>query len=343
MAVSAANEPYSIFTHGDASQRQDLITRHFSQMTAGNIMKMSYLHRTENNFTFTDADTLVGFAEANGMTIHGHALVWHSDYQVPGFMKNYQGDFSAMLTDHVQGVVNHFKTNFPGVVTSWDVVNEAVEQGTSDGYRRSVFYDRLPPAAAGEVPEYIKVAFQAARDADPSLDLYYNDYDNTANSARLAKTLDIAQALKDDGTIDGVGFQMHIYMDYPSIKNFKDAFQKVVDMGLKVKITEMDVAVVNPYAGGTPKLPKYDEQLTDRQKKRFCQVTEVYLDTVPANLRGGMTIWGLTDDESWLMSQFANATGAVYENVWPLLFNADLSAKPALQGIADAFTGKGCH
>lgn len=344
VAVSAANESYSIFNHSDASARQDVITRHFSQLTAGNIMKMSYLHPQEDTFTFGDADQLVGFAETNGMTVHGHALVWHSSYQVPGFMNNYEGDFAAMLTEHVTGVVEHFETDFPGVVTSWDVVNEAVDQGAADGFRRSVFYNELPPAAEGDIPEYLKVAFQAARDAGPGIDLYYNDYDNTANTTRLNKTLQIAEALKEEGTIDGVGFQMHIYMDYPSLSHFENAFQQVVDMGLKVKITELDIAVVNPYGGGgAPALPEYDEELAADQKQRFCQVAQVYLDTVPAELRGGLTVWGLTDDESWLMNQFANAAGANYDDVWPLLFNADLSAKPALQGVADAFTGQGCN
>lgn len=344
VAVSAANESYSIFNHSDASARQDVITRHFSQLTAGNIMKMSYLHPQEDTFTFGDADELVGFAETNGMTVHGHVLVWHSGYQVPNFMNGYEGDFAAMLSNHVKGVMEHFETEYPGVVTSWDVVNEAVDQGAADGFRRSVFYNELPPAAEGDIPEYLKVAFQAARDTAPDVDLYYNDYDNTANQTRLNKTLQIAEALKEEGTIDGVGFQMHIYMDYPSISQFENAFQEVVDLGLKVKITELDVAVVNPYGGGSaPVLPDYDEDLAAAQKKRFCQVAEVYLDTVPAEYRGGFTAWGLTDDESWLMNQFANAAGADYDDVWPLLFNADLSAKPALQGVADAFTGEGCN
>lgn len=342
VAISAANEPYSIFNHSDASERQDVITTHFNQLTAGNIMKMSYLHPSENEFTFGNADQLVDFAQSNGMSVHGHALVWHSDYQVPNFMNGYEGDWEAMLTKHVTEIVNHFDSD---VVVSWDVVNEAISydgDGDGNGWRESVFYNYEPPAE-GEVPKYIEVAFQAARDANADIDLYYNDYDNTANEDRLGKTLEIAERLKSLNLIDGVGFQMHVYMDYPSISNFENAFQEVVDMGLKVKVTELDVAVVNPYGGNAPDTLTYDEELAGEQKQRFCEITKVYLDTVPADLRGGFTVWGLTDDESWLMTQFANATGNEYDDVWPLLFNADLSAKPALEGVADAFWGETCN
>ncbi|WP_347332596.1 endo-1,4-beta-xylanase [Marinimicrobium locisalis] len=346
VAVSAAYESYSIFNHDDAAARQDVIVNHFDQLTAGNIMKMSYLHPEENRYEFENANQFVNFAQTNGMSVHGHALVWHSDYQVPDFMKGYEGDWRAMLTEHVTTIVNHFDEQYGDTLVSWDVVNEAVDNYSSnpaDGWRHSVFYNYEPPAT-GEVPPYIEVAFQAAHDAKPELELYYNDYDNTANADRLGKTLEIAEHLNGKGIIDGVGFQMHVYMDYPSLNDFQNAFKSVVDMGLKVKVTELDVAVVNPYGGGEPPpQPEYDLELATAQKVRFCQIAEVYLDTVPAEQRGGFTVWGLTDDESWLMQQFSNAVdGADYEDVWPLLFNADLSAKPALQGVADAFTGKGC-
>ncbi len=357
VAVSAANENYSIFNdsnvHDDAALRRELIPQHFSQLTAGNIMKMSYLHDDEGVFTFADADELVGFAETNGMTVHGHALFWHPDYQIPNWASaaasadTSAAEWENLLTNHVKGIVEHFDTEFPGVVVSWDVVNEAIDASTSDDWRHSIFYDAFPAPAAGEIPDYIRVAFQAARDhAHPDVDLYYNDYDNTANTDRLNKTLVIAEALAADGLIDGIGFQMHVYMDYPSIDNFRNAFQQVVDLGLKVKITELDVSVVNPYGSGTPPpQPEYDEELAGDQKLRFCQIAEVYMEVTAEKpeLRGGITVWGLTDDESWLMNQFNNnIDGANYDDVWPLLFNADLSAKPALQGVADALRGIAC-
>lgn len=334
IAVSAANENYSIFNNTDGAARQDVVVEHFDQLTAGNIMKMSYLHPSEDSYTFGDADELVNFAKTNGMTVHGHALVWHSDYQVPNFMKNYDGDWEAMLTDHVTTIVNHFDET----VVSWDVVNEAVDQNTDNGWRHSVFYNYEPPTD-GEIPPYIEVAFQAAHAANAELDLYYNDYDNTANDVRRNKTLEIAERLNELGVIDGVGFQMHVYMGYPSLQQFENAFQAVVDLGLKVKITELDIPINDPYTGGVGEtVTELTPEIANQQKQRFCEVITVYLETVPAELRGGVTIWGLSDDETWLISQYNNQ----FEDVWPLLFNADLSAKPALQGVADAFNGEPC-
>ena len=62
-------------------------------------------------------------------------------------------------------------------------------------------------------PEYIDIAFQAARDADPTAILIYNDYDNHDQTSAVwenqyKRTKDIADRLYAKGLIDGVGIQM---------------------------------------------------------------------------------------------------------------------------------------
>jgi endo-1,4-beta-xylanase len=142
--------------------------------------------------------------------------------------------------------------------------------------------------------------------------------------------------------IDGVGFQMHIFMDYPSINSISTAMQKVVDKGLKVKITELDIAVNNPYSSGwsvtNPTL--FTEATALAQKKRYCEVVKAYLDTVPADKRGGITVWGTTDANTWLTTATSQYNGQAL--AWPLLFDNNYNDKPALRGFADALQGAAC-
>ena len=48
----------------------------FSMLTPENDMKAEFLEPENGIFTFTDADTLVSFAEANNMLVHAHTLEW---------------------------------------------------------------------------------------------------------------------------------------------------------------------------------------------------------------------------------------------------------------------------
>lgn len=328
VAVSAGNETRAIL---NTPEKQKTIAQHFSQLTAGNIMKMSYLHPQENTYSWTNADALVDWAKSKGISVHGHALIWHSDYQVPNFMKNYNGDFEAMLDEHVTTIADHYK----GDVVSWDVVNEAIDENQSNCYRNSVFYQKLGAA-------FIENAFRAADAADPNADLYYNDYDTEGgNSNKLNCLLDLIDDLQDNGVpIDGVGFQMHVQIDWPSTSNLRTAFQAIVDRGLKVKITELDVPVNNPYASTV--FPQYDSFSADaqqKQKARYKAIAKTYMDVVPPALRGGFTVWGLWDGDSWLLS-FDERQGS---NDWPLLFGGPATGpyetKPAFDGVVEAFKG----
>lgn len=288
-------------------------------------MKMSYLHPSENTFNFTQADDLITFASRNGIRMHGHALIWHSDYQVPSFMKNYSGDFAAMLKTHVQTIASHFS----GKVDSWDVVNEALaEDGDSsavNGFRNSVFYQKMGI-------NYIDQAFINARAADPVADLYYNDYNIENGGAKTTNLYALVDGLKSRNVpITGVGFQMHVLLDWPSTSTIEAAMKAIADRGLKVKITELDVRVNNKYNPSAPVYTSLTTEAATRQKERYRQIVAAYLRAVPASQRGGISVWGVWDTDSWL--------NTASEPDWPLLFDANFQPKPALQGFADGLTG----
>jgi len=318
VAVNAGFENNSIINSSTSAQQQAVVFPNFNQMTAGNIMKMSYLHPQENIFTFGQADDFVSFANANGINVHGHTLIWHADYQVPSFMTNYTGDFAAMLKNHVQTIVSHFQ----GKVVSWDVVNEALaddgQPTVANILRSTVFSQKM-----GQ--DFIDQAFINARAVDPQVDLFYNDYNIEAGGQKTANLLSLIDGMRSRGVpITGVGFQMHVTIDWPSITAIESSLKAVADRGLKVKISEMDVSMKSAYTSFT-------SDAAIRQQQRYHDIIAAYLRAVPASQRAGITVWGVWDADSWI-----NQPGSPD---WPLLFDANFQPKPALQGFKDALLG----
>jgi len=344
IAVSNTDSPAdNILTN---VKEQAIAEKHFSQMTAGNIMKMSYLHPrndtgTLNDYEFANADAFVAYAKSKNISIHAHTLFWHADYQVPDFMKNFAGtpqEFLAVVDTHVTTLVDHFEES--GNVDSWDVVNEALTDGNPSDYRtNSPFYVK-----SGNSPIFIERAFIAADAADPVVNLYYNDYNIENNDSKTDKMVEMVTDFKARNIpIDGVGFQMHVCLRWPSISAISAAMKKVADLGLKVKITELDVAVNQPYCDSYPanKISEFTPAIAFEQKKRYCDIIAAYKTVVPEAQRGGVTVWGTRDGSSWLDNLYSSE----YEGEkisWPLLFDAQYGDKPALRGFADALSDVTC-
>jgi endo-1,4-beta-xylanase len=94
----------------------------------------------------------------------------------------------------------------------------------------------------------------------------------------------------------------------------------------------LDVRVNNPYDANATKYTSLTPAAAELQKERYRQIVAGYMSVVPPAQRAGITIWGVWDTDSWL--------NTATEPDWPLLFDANFAAKPALQGVADGLTGR---
>ncbi len=142
-----------------------LIAKEFNAITANNAMKWEGLQPKLNEFNWQIADKFVDFGQQNNMQITGHVLVWHK--QIPNyvFIKDDKIISKKLLLQrmeqHISNVMERYKK-----VTEWDVVNEAIVGGK---WLESKWYKIIGP-------DYVKRAFQFARNANPSATLIYNDY-----------------------------------------------------------------------------------------------------------------------------------------------------------------------
>jgi endo-1,4-beta-xylanase len=300
----------------DNQKKTDLIKRHFNSVTAENEMKWSSLQPTEGTFTFTNADKIVAFAEANGMKVRGHCLCWHN--QVPSWIFK-DGAATASkelvlqrLRTHITTVMTHFK----GKVYAWDVVNEAIDDGSSV-YKSTQWYN-----ICGE--DFIIEAFKAARAADPDTKLFYNDY-TAIDPTKRDKIYDLLVELKEQDLVDGMGLQGHWNISYPSNSLIDDAINKYKSLGLEVQVTELDVSV---YTSNSDPESAYTDNLAQKQSiaySRYFMEFRSFKDAIT-----GVTFWGLADDYTWL----DNFPVAGRKN-YPLLFDVNLDPKPAYFEIID--------
>ena len=286
------------------------LSRHFSYVTAEYEMKWDPVQRTPGVFDFAAADQIVAFAEAHGMRVKGHALVWHG--ATPAWVSSLSPpELRIAMEDHIRTVAGRYR----GRVYAWDVVNEAVAddgEPNTGGLRNTVFLQRL---GAG----YIAEAFRLARNAAPDARLYYNEYSAEWANAKFERTYALVKSLVDDRVpIDGVGFQMHVEaQNYPPASQIARNMQRIADLGLAVNISEMDVRARLVSGDLATRL--------ETQKRAYREIAGVCVAQPRCD---GITFWGFTDRYSWIDSFFGPDD--------PLLFDENYVAKPAAFGVQDA-------
>jgi len=285
-------------------------------------------------YDFARADALVDFAVANDMTARGHRLVTADG--LPDWIVN--GSWTAdtlgeVLREHVTTLVSRYAERNPGVVTQWDVVDEAfLPDGTlRDSIWRQVIGD-----------DYLRIAFEAARAADPTAELFYDDFyddfsvtqdavDNgvaivpgatteRSNCADVPKCVGVQAAIAALVTagapIDAIGLQSRIRSPDPvDITRFATW---VEDLGLRWAITELDV-------------PLPVTEILSAESLAFQ--AQVYADTLAACAESEacdtFVTWGITDR----LPPTPDSTGGAFGGA--LWFDAADAPKPAFDAMAD--------
>lgn len=290
----------------DEASYRDTLNREFNAVTAENAMKWDATEPSQGQFNFSGADQIMDSAKANDQTVHGHTLVWHS--QTPGWVQNLDATaMRAAMENHIDTVVGRYA----GQINSWDVVNEVFDD--NGALRNSFWLQRL-----GE--SYIADAFRFARAADPDAKLCINDYNVEGINPKSTAMFDLVSQLRGQGVpIDCVGLQGHLAIQYGFPNDLRQNIQRFADLGVEVKLTELDVRM----------------ELPADTSKLATQAT-YYRDALDACLAvsqcTGLTVWGFTDKHSWVPDTFPGQGAAL-----PL--DENYQAKPAYQALHDVLAG----
>ena len=310
-------------------ERMEFYKSQFSIFTAGNEMKPDALldmaetrkqvrQTKDQTIVVTKFDScipLLDWAQANGVKVHGHVLVWHQQIPTAFFYEDYATHkplasreiVLARMESYIKQVLTWTNENYPGVIVSWDVVNEAVEDGVSK------LRDSLWVQTVGE--DFVNRAFEYARKyaAEGTL-LFYNDY-NTDNTPKQIGILKLVDSLIEDGTIDGYGFQSH-YSTSTNFDKVKIAWTNFATRTLKdgspllLRVSELDVGI-----------PDDSDASLAQQAFFYNRLFELYVEHADRII--AVHTWGTVDDLSWRAAEF------------PLLFDSKAQPKPAFDVIVD--------
>ena len=212
-----------------------------------------------------------------------------------------------------------------GNVKAWDVVNEAISGGDSNG---DGVYD-LQHANGDDSNffwqdymgdlEYTRQAVRLARlhyansmaskgGDDGKLTLFVNDYNLESDwdgNGKLKSLIKWIERWEADGVtkIDGIGSQMHIscYMNESTQTSKKNAiensFRLMAASGKLVRISELDMGMVDANGNDVP-TANVTEEMHQRMAGLYEWIVKKYLEIIPANQQWAICQWCATDAPS---------------------------------------------
>lgn len=317
IGVAVSNWRYNV-TNNQSSSLSNLISQNFNLCVAEDEMKPNATQPSQGYFDFGQGNALISYAQNKNMDVRGHTLVWHN--QLPEWIsadgkKNDKNWTRQQLLDIMKEHVTRTVKAYGSKILEWDVVNETLDDDQScvrtDPHSYQLRKQSVWVSVIGE--DFIDSAFVWARQANPDIKLYLNDYDcEFSHTAKATALYNLARRMKESGTpIDGVGLQCHLKTSNTfSQKELDNTVKRFASIGLNCIFTEVDVTLV---ANTTEEKQK--------QANIYGQIAEVFLhnDNCPH-----MLIWGIADNYSWI-------TGGN-----PLLFDNNLGQKPAYKSIRQA-------
>ena len=300
-----------------------------------NEMKWQSLRPSPDRFDFRAMDAIAAFARDNAMELRAHVLLWHRPEWFPDWLNTY--DFGAnpvqeaerVLAEHIDRVT----ARYGGQISSWDVVNEAIDHDARAPIQTSL------SRAMGSAEAVIDHAFHTARERLPDAQLVYNDYMSwePEHAGHCADVLRLLEGMKARGTpCDALGIQSHIEMfsidpatglgpyDEAGWRRFLD---EVVGMGYRLVITEFDVKDT-----ALPADFAFRDKLVADFTRRYFDVMMDYsehLDDVLA--------WGMVDRFNWLQ-YFDKAARPDGLEIRGTPYDSDYRPKPMRGALAEALS-----
>jgi len=322
---------------GNQSENWNIIVNNFNWVVAENCMKSEVIHPKEGVYDFTLADQFVNKAKAAGLKVQGHCLIWHSQC-APWFHYDDKGNLVSAdvlkkrMREHIYTIVSHFK----GRIDAWDVVNEAFEDDGSP--RKSLFYQILGT-------DYIPLAFQYAHEADPSIQLFYNDYSMNKASKVEGVANFFRPLIKQGLPITAIGMQGHMILednkDNRYIKEYKHSIKTISELGIPTFFSELDVSVLpNPYGFSGANVsdaftyrPEMDPYKKGLSKDKETELEKFWIDFYKMLIEHQKDIirvnfWCLNDGNSW-----RNDFPITGRTDYATLFDRKNNPKPFIQKI----------
>ncbi len=267
---------------------------------------------------YSDTDKIIDWCAPHHVTLKGHPLAWN--FQDPSWLPAAPEIAMGAQLDRVQKCVRQFK----GKIDIWDAVNEATQYDRPETRQQAPILTEAIRRMG--VPDYIRAAFRAARNANPEATLVINDYrtDPAYSENVISKLTD-----KDGHPLnDVIGIQCHQHRGAWTADTIWEICERFASFGKPLHFTETTILSGQPGWDLKKNGSEFKwESTPEGEQRQADEVERFYTVLFSHPAVEAITWWDFSDQGAW---QGAPAG----------LLRADMTPKPAYQTLLRLIKGK---
>lgn len=212
----------------DGERYREIIEKYFTRVVFENNLKWGNWENARNREETLKA---AQWLRDRNIEIRGHCLIWPSWRHTPNDLKalaNKPEELRRRIDEHIRDEATAMK----GLLVDWDVINEPYDNN-----------DVMKVLGDEEMVRWFKIA----KECDPNVNLYLNDYAILSASGmdrmhqdHFEKTLKFLR--ENDAPISGLGMQSHFGASATPPERMLQILDRFAKLGLNISITEHDIA-----------------------------------------------------------------------------------------------------
>lgn len=239
---------------------------------------------------FADTERVLRWCGEHQIACKGHPLAWN--WVDPRWLPKDPAEAMRLQLERIGDCVGRFK----GTIHSWDVVNEATHYDRDEPRRQAPILTQA--IADMGVPAYLKAAFAAARQADPSAGLIINDY--RTDPEFIEKVL--KRLVDADGRplYDIIGIQCHQHGRAWSARETWEICERFAGFGKPLHFTEATLVSGSPERNRRgERRDEPWESTAEGERRQAEEVARFYTVLFSHPSVEAITWWDFSDRGAW--------------------------------------------
>ncbi len=278
-----ATLPTGVFTGRtspeDIAKYKEIFASHFNAGVIEAAFKWHDMERERGQVNFSIVDSMLAWADKQGIPLRGHCIFWGVPNYVQGWVKQLDDEELRMA---VQQRARTIGARYRGRFAEYDLNNEMIHA--------NYYEQRLGPEFTRQMALWVK-------QGDPDAKLFVNDYDILTGN-RLDDYVKHIRRLLDMGTpIAGIGVQGHLHGDTFDPAALRKALDELAKFNLPIRVTEFNFpGQRSRYYRGDRKaqLTPEEEQVKAESLKQYFRICFAQ----PAVT--GILMWGFWEGANWI-------------------------------------------